>query len=543
MKKIILLAAACAFALTSCRNNAEEHAHSHDHAHEHTHEQAHEHHHAEHSHEEHGAHEHEHEVAHNHEGHEHGHAEHNHAAAEHPVQVSVYTDSWEIYAELDPLAEGEHSHILTHVTNLADFSPASEGEVTATLSVGGHSDSQTLHFHEAGMLNFSLTPESCGEGLITFSFQGMEASAPVKVHHSKAEAEDAAIHAFATSSNGVNFTKEQSWKIDFATEAARLEPFGQVIKAVGQILPNQAEEQVVIAKATGIVNISSPVLPGMSVKAGQALMSIENSGLAESNMDVQYIEAKAEFERARDEFARKKKLAAGRIVSQSELDQAKAEFERAKAVYENLDKNYQDGKFSAISDISGYVTDVLVSNGEFVQTGQVLATVSSSQKLLVQAKVQPKWFRALQNISGANIRFSDDEHTYGLEELGGRLVSVAKASSTASPLLPVTFEIRNSSKLLPGSFADIYIKTLSNSEAVTVANGAIVEEMGNYFVYKQLTPELFEKTQVSIGGTDGQRTEITSGLEAGERVVSRGAIIVKLAQAAGGLDAHSGHVH
>lgn len=532
MKKIILLAAACAFALTSCRNNADEHAHSHEHEHEHAHEQVHE-----------QAHEQAHEHHHDHAGHSHEEHGHDHAAAEHPVQVSVYTDSWEIYAELDPLAEGEHSHILTHVTNLADFSPASEGEVTATLSVGGHSDSQTLHFHEAGMLNFSLTPESCGEGLITFSFQGMEASAPIKVHHSKAEAEDAAIHAFATSSNGVNFTKEQSWKIDFATEAARLEPFGQVIKAVGQILPNQAEEQVVIAKATGIVNISSPVLPGMSVKAGQALMSIENSGLAESNMDVQYIEAKAEFERARDEFARKKKLAAGRIVSQSELDQAKAEFERAKAVFENLDKNYHGGKFSAISDISGYVTDVLVSNGEFVQTGQVLATVSSSQKLLVQAKVQPKWFRALQNISGANIRFSDDEHTYGLEELGGRLVSVAKASSTASPLLPVTFEIRNSSKLLPGSFADIYIKTLSNSEAVTVANGAIVEEMGNYFVYKQLTPELFEKTQVSIGGTDGQRTEIISGLEAGERVVSRGAIIVKLAQAAGGLDAHSGHVH
>ena len=78
---------------------------------------------------------------------------------------------------------------------------------------------------------------------------------------------------------------------------------------------------------------------------------------------------------------------------------------------------------------------------------------------------------------------------------------------------------------------------------MTVAGGAIVEEMGNYFVYKQLTPELFEKTQVIIGGTDGQRTEILSGLAAGERVVSRGAIIVKLAQAAGGLDAHSGHVH
>lgn len=531
MKKILLLAAACAFALSSCRNNASEHAHEHNHEHEHEHaEHSHEgHEHAEHAHEAHG---------HAHEGHE-----HNHAAAEHPLQLTVYSDSWEIYAEVDPLVQGEHAHLITHVTNTADFSPATEGEVTATITVGGHSDSQTLHFHEAGMLNFSLTPETAGEATISFSYRGSEASAKVKVHHHKAHAEQEALHAFATSSNGVNFTKEQSWKIDFATEEARIEPFGQVIKAVAQVLPNQAEEQLVIAKATGMVSISSPVLPGMSVKAGQALMSIENSGLAESNMDVQYIEAKAEYERAADDYERKQKLSSSKIVSQSELNQAKAEYESAKAVFENLDKNYREGRFTAIADMTGYVTDVFVTNGEFVQTGQVLAAVSSSNRLLLQAKVQPKWHRALQQVAGANVKFSGEDEAMSLPELGGRLVSVAKSSSMESPLLPVTFEIRNSRSILPGSFADIYIRTISSNEAVTVANGAIVEEMGNYFVYKQLTPELFEKTQVTVGATDGIRTEILSGISAGERVVSRGAIIVKLAQAAGGLDAHSGHVH
>ena len=71
----------------------------------------------------------------------------------------------------------------------------------------------------------------------------------------------------------------------------------------------------------------------------------------------------------------------------------------------------------------------------------------------------------------------------------------------------------------------------------------IVEEMGNYFVYKQINPELFEKVQVGTGVSDGVRTEITYGLDGSERVVTRGAVIVKLAQAAGGLDAHAGHVH
>ena len=122
-------------------------------------------------------------------------------------------------------------------------------------------------------------------------------------------------------------------------------------------------------------------------------------------------------------------------------------------------------------------------------------------------------------------------------------MSVGRSVSADSPLIPVCFEISGGDTLLPGTFADIYIKTRGGREAVTVASGAVVEDTGNYFVYKQLTPELFEKIQVGVGVSDGVRTEIVSGLDGDERVVSRGAVIVKLAQAAGGLDAHSGHVH
>jgi hypothetical protein len=48
---------------------------------------------------------------------------------------------------------------------------------------------------------------------------------------------------------------------------------------------------------------------------------------------------------------------------------------------------------------------------------------------------------------------------------------------------------------------------------------------------------------VKIGSTDGLKTEITKGISATERIVSKGAVLVKLAQSSGALDAHSGHVH
>ena len=49
--------------------------------------------------------------------------------------------------------------------------------------------------------------------------------------------------------------------------------------------------------------------------------------------------------------------------------------------------------------------------------------------------------------------------------------------------------------------------------------------------------------EIFVGGNDGINTEIKKGITAQERIVTRGAMLIKLAQATGGLDAHSGHVH
>jgi hypothetical protein len=85
--------------------------------------------------------------------------------------------------------------------------------------------------------------------------------------------------------------------------------------------------------------------------------------------------------------------------------------------------------------------------------------------------------------------------------------------------------------------------TVTNSEALTLPNSAIIEEQGNYFLFVQVTPELFEKREIKTGATDGIKTEIVKGITADERVVTKGAILIRLAQATGTLDAHSGHVH
>jgi hypothetical protein len=43
--------------------------------------------------------------------------------------------------------------------------------------------------------------------------------------------------------------------------------------------------------------------------------------------------------------------------------------------------------------------------------------------------------------------------------------------------------------------------------------------------------------------SDGIRIEILSGLDKDEKIVTQGAVSVKLSQSAGALDPHAGHAH
>ena len=357
------------------------------------------------------------------------------------------------------------------------------------------------------------------------------------------EAHETATNAAVTSSNGIVFTKEQRKKIDFATEEVKKEPFGQVIRTTAQIQPSQGDERIIVAKASGTVIFNSNVTEGKNVSAGQTLFTIDGSGMADNNLAVRYAEAQSEYNRAKAEYERKTALANHNIVSQSELLQAKTEFTNAEAVYNNLKSNFSAGRQSISSPIGGFVTSVLVGNGQFVEVGQPVLVVSQNRDLFLKAELQPRFFDLLGNITSANIRVMNSNRMYTLEELGGRMLSYGKTADINNPLIPVTFQVNNRAGLLAGSFVEMFIKTQTNAQALTVPNEAIVEEMGNLFVFVQLTPELFEKRPITKGVTDGIRSEITEGITAGERVVSKGAILVKLAQSSGTVDAHAGHVH
>ena len=476
------------------------------------------------------------------------HQGHNHDES---LQITSYSDNYELYIEATPLATGHDCDLRVRITRLSDFKPLAGASVKATLEIGETlTEAGEFKMTAPGIYFAGMKPAVAGGGRLRFDItsDGVSQTAYATgirvlkdLHKAQHYAADMAVEP---GSNDVVFPKEQSWKVDFATEEAHEGPFGEVIKATAQILPAQGDEAVVAARAGGIVTFPKGILAeGVAVRAGQELFSISSDGMLDNNLGVRYNEAASEYRRTKADYERKRELANDKIVSESELQRAEADYKAAEARYDNLRRNFSGGKYSVKSPIGGFVREVRVRSGEFAEAGQAVVVVSRNRDLMVRAEVAPKYYPSLSKISTANFRIPGSGHTYTLKELGGRVVSYGRSTDAANPQIPVLFSVANKGDLLPGSFIEVYIHTDSDKEVVNVPNGALVEEMGSYFVFVQVTPEIFEKRAVTKGVTDGLRTEIASGLAGGERVVSRGAIFVKLAQGSATLDPHAGHVH
>jgi len=225
------------------------------------------------------------------------------------------------------------------------------------------------------------------------------------------------------------------------------------------------------------------------------------------------------------------------------LLEAHTSYENARAVVENLVNNTTEGGQNITSPMKGFLKQIWVSNGQYVEAGQRLATVSQNHSLMLNAYVQPQYSKILSSLNSAHLKTLNDNKSYTFEELNGKVLSYGKSVNDNNFLIPVYLQIDNKADFIQGSMVEIYLKTMTNSQALTIPNSALLEEQGIYFVFVQETPELFEKRQVITGVTDGINTEIISGLNVGERIVTQGAMLIKLAQAAGALDPHSGHVH
>lgn len=315
--------------------------------------------------------------------------------------------------------------------------------------------------------------------------------------------------------------------------------FYNCIKTSGKIMAAQGDEVTIVATANGIVSLKNNTSEGRSVNKGNTLVALSSKQLADGD-PVQ--KAQIAYHTAKREYERMKPLAESRIVSEKEFNRVTESYEMARLSYEAIAKRETVGGQAIVAPISGYVKNVYVNEGDYVTVGQPLLQLTQNQRLVLRAEVSERYYAQLSQITSARFQTPYNDIIYSLSELNGKLLSVGKSAGSGSYHIPVTFEFDNKGEIVPGSFVEVYLLSSPIHETISLPRSAITEEQGLHFAYTCLGEGHYRKQQIMLGADNGERVQVVSGLNAREKVVTKGALRVKLASASGAIPGHT-HEH
>ena len=210
--------------------------------------------------------------------------------------------------------------------------------------------------------------------------------------------------------------------------------------------------------------------------------------------------------------------------------------------FNSISKNYTGNGKKITAPLTGFIKNLRVTEGQYVEVGQAIASVSQNQRLMLKAEVPQKHYTKLGNIASANFITAYDNKVYNTDSLNGQLISYGKSTDQHAFYIPVNFEIDNKGDIIPGSYIEIYLKTTAINNVLTIPLSSLMEEQGHYYAFVQTSGEGFEKRNLELGISDGIRIQVISGIKENERVVSTGAYQIKLATMYGKMPEH-GHEH
>lgn len=459
------------------------------------------------------------------------------------VKTTQFSDKYELYVEFQPLLVNKKRTFAVHLTRLEDYRPVSEGKVTVSLIKDGRGIRHTVDAPSVpGIYNPALLPKEGGIYRLGFLFENDEESIEFQIN-------DIEVFMDETSASGaagltedpdeITFLKDQAWKSEFNTYQVIPKEFHSVINTSGRVKYHPNSEITMNAQSNGIVNLNSII--SQSVNKGELLAYISGAGL-EDDFTVKLNSRRVSFEKSKADYQRIKPLVESRSVSQKDYLDIESKYLNDSIQYYQLAQNISSNGLKITAPLKGYISEIFVGNGEYVEAGKPILTVSNTNALIIETYVNQSDFNKANSIFDAHFRLPDSNTILTLTELKGKLRSENAFIGSSSSRIPVFFSIENSDRIVPGMFLETFLLYGKKDHAIVVPNTSITEEQGTFYVYVQLGGETFTKREIQIANNDGLHTEVRSGLIPGERIVSQGAYQIKLAAMSGALPIH-GHTH
>ena len=476
-----------------------------------------------------------------------------------PVVESRWSAATELFMEYPPLIAGETSRFAIHFTDLATFEPVRAGRAEVSLS---GASAQTFAVDEPGrpgIFGIDVTPRQAGRYSLAVSLD----SGTLVDRHELGEVE---VLPAGTSAAGaqqeppgtsIPFIKEQQWTLDFGTAPARQRQIADSLMIAADIQPRTGGTADVTTPVAGRLAADLPEWPvGSSVSRGDALAEvIPHSGHGEDRpeLELAVAEARSALELTRADRARVERLiAAGALPERRLLETRVAESTAAArlgaaeqhlaqldATRTGQGEGGRDTRFVLRAPLSGVVAESGATPGASVDEGARLFRLVAVDRVHVVGALPEAALARIDRLAGAELDVPGFAAPFALD----RLVAVGRVLHPAARTVPIIYELRNPDRRLAiGQAVSLRIFASQATTAVTVPEGAIVDDAGQPVVFVQVGGESFERRPVRLGNREAGDVHIVGPVEPGERVVVRGAPFIRLAALSPQAPAH-GHTH
>jgi membrane fusion protein, heavy metal efflux system len=258
---------------------------------------------------------------------------------------------------------------------------------------------------------------------------------------------------------------------------------------------------------------------GQSVRKGEVLAHVEPStgNLDRANQSAQAAELRASKALTQKRLARLNELAD--TVPRKEIEAAESELAsfdaRLRAVGGGL-----TSRETLVAPVSGVIASANVVSGEVVEERTVLFEIVDPTRLRIEALAYDG--TSANDVAGATISVAGQRVP---------LVFVGASRSLREQALPLVFRSAEPSAvangLAVGQPLPVVVQTKTQVKGIPVPTASLMKNPSNQDVlWVKTRPESFEPRVVLFAPLDGTQVSVTSGLKAGDRVVTQGATLV-----------------
>jgi cobalt-zinc-cadmium efflux system membrane fusion protein len=321
-------------------------------------------------------------------------------------------------------------------------------------------------------------------------------------------------------------------------------PFRPTLDATGTVAFNGDRSTPVLSPISGPA-LQILVNPGVFVAKGAALATVSSPDFASAIAG--YRKAESGYRNAKriadlDEQLFKNDALARRDLEQAQTDLAAASADRDAAIQQIRALGVQESQIDAIRDnkptdplqatirspINGTVVEKLISPGQLLQAGTTQCfTIADLSSMWVLANVFPSDMKDVAVGEPVDV-VTDASST----PLSGRVDYVAALVDPNSKAVAVRVLVPNLGHVLrKDMFVRVAIHANHEHTGLLVPTTSVLrDEESLPFVYVGAPNGSFDRRRITLGSRVGDKYEVTTGLAAGDNVVTEGALFLQFAE-------------